>query len=289
MRKIVITGAKGQLGQELIKCLTDSKYIIFQFGKDELDITNQSQVTTTIETICPDVIIHCAAYTDVDQSEILPEQAFEINAVGSRNIAIATEQVNASLVYISTNYVFDGESNHPYTEDDSPNPLGIYAKSKLLGETYVKELTTNYFIVRTSWLFGGSGKNFVTTMQEMAYKKESLSVIHDQIGNPTYAVDLAKQIIKLIDTNKYGVYHISNSGSCSWYEFAKEIFHLSNMDVQVLPITTEEYNALAPRPKRADMEQLSLKINGFNELRNWKEALNDYIVELKNHKEKIKQ
>lgn len=280
MSKVAITGANGQLGQELVRCFKGLNYTIYPLGKEDLDVTNHDQVDRIIQKIQPDIIIHCAAFTNVDQSERYTDQAFLVNGIGTRNIAVASNKVDAKLVYLSTNYVFDGKKSGPYSEYDSPNPAGIYGKSKLAGEQYVRDFTSKFFIVRTSWLFGGNGKNFVTTMQDLAKKRERLSVVDDQIGNPTYTFDLARQILNLISTEKYGIYHVSNSGLCSWYELAKEIFERSNISIDVFAVTTEDYNAPAPRPKNSAMEPVNLRLNNFYAMRNWKEALQDYIEEL---------
>ncbi|WP_270180232.1 dTDP-4-dehydrorhamnose reductase [Alkalihalobacillus sp. CinArs1] len=280
MKKVLITGAKGQLGSELVPILSSRGYLVYPFGSRELDITNQSLVNESVKDVNPSVIIHCAAYTNVDQAESTIQRAFEVNAVGSRNVAVAARNVNSKLVYLSTNYVFDGMKRTAYTEYDTPNPINVYGSSKLAGEQYVKEFSPNHFILRTSWLYGGDHKNFVTMMQDLAKKKDSLSIVTDQIGNPTYTYDLANKMIEIFETEKYGTYHVSNSGQCSWFEFAKEIFHVSNIAIELSPVTTEEYAAPAPRPKNSTMEPFNLTLNNFLVMRRWEEALREYVKEI---------
>lgn len=222
--KVVVTGAKGQLGMDLVNLLASKRYDVYGYGRNELDVTNFHQVKQVISEVKPDVVIHAAAYTKVDQAESEPDQAFLINAYGTRNVAVASEEVGAKLVYISTDYVFDGKATIPYNEFAPTNPQSVYGKSKLAGEQFVRDLHSKFFIVRTSWVYGKHGNNFVKTMLNLSQERDELMVVHDQIGCPTYAVDLANYILELIRTEKYGVYHISNSGHCSWYEFAKAIF-----------------------------------------------------------------
>src|SRR6478736_2502957 len=234
-QKVLITGANGQLGKELVELFTEKGFEVYGFGRDKMDITNQVQVQEIIGAVKPDIVIHSAAHTKVDLAESEPDQAFLINAYGTRNVAVAAEAVGAKLVYVSTDYVFDGTTNKPDNEFSPTSPLGVYGKSKLAGEQFVRDLHSKFFIVRTSWVYGKYGANFVKTMLKLGGERKELSVVADQIGCPTYTLDLAHAILELVDTQKYGVYHISNSGSCSWYEFAKEIFKVSNMEVQVKP------------------------------------------------------
>jgi dTDP-4-dehydrorhamnose reductase len=278
--KVVVTGAQGQLGTDLVDLLTDRGYEVYGYGREELDITNFDQVHHVINKITPDVVIHAAAYTKVDLAESEPDQAFLINAYGSRNVAVASEAVGAKLVYVSTDYVFDGTANTPYNEFSSTNPMSVYGKSKLAGEQFVRDLHSKFFIVRTSWVYGKNGNNFVKTMLKLAQERDELKVVNDQVGCPTYIVDLAHCILELIQSEKYGIYHVSNSGHCSWYEFAKAIFEEAGIEVKVNPCTTKDFPRLAPRPAYSVLEHMALRLNGFKEMPNWRDSLKRYFKNL---------
>ncbi|MBD8500983.1 dTDP-4-dehydrorhamnose reductase [Paenibacillus arenosi] len=275
--KVLVTGADGQLGQDVVQLFHDSGHCVVACNREKLDITDQERCQQVLTDERPDVVIHCAAYTAVDQAEADVEQAYAVNAVGTRNVAEATEAIGAKLVYISTDYVFDGQGTMPYHEYDNTNPQGIYGKSKRAGEVLVQSLSSRYFIVRTSWVFGEYGANFVKTMLKFGVERDRLSIVHDQIGSPTYTVDLAQFLLKLVETARYGIYHVSNSGVCSWFEFAEEIFKQSGINVELLPCTTEQFPRPAPRPKYSVMESLSIRINGFDTLPHWKDALKRYL------------
>ena len=279
--KVVVTGAKGQLGTDLVHLLADKGYEVYGYGREELDITNFDQVKQIIGKVNPDVVIHTAAYTKVDLAESEPDQAFLINAYGTRNVVVASEAVGAKIVYVSTDYVFDGTANVPYNEFAPTNPLSVYGKSKLAGEQFVRDLHSKFFIVRTSWVYGKHGNNFVKTMLKLAQERDELMVVDDQIGCPTYTVDLANCILELIQTEKYGIYHVSNSGHCSWHEFAKAIFEEAGIEVKVNPCTTKDFPRPAPRPAYSVFEHMALKLNGFSEMRNWREALKEFIIRIK--------
>lgn len=274
--KALVTGAKGQLGTDVVLQLQEKGFEVFGFGRQELDITNQEQVNNVLVSIQPDVVIHTAAYTKVDQAEEEPDQAFLVNAIGTRNVAVAAANVDAKLVYVSTDYVFDGTATEPIDEFHPTNPINVYGKTKLAGEQFVRDFHSKFFIVRTSWVYGAHGNNFVKTMLRLAEEGKEIRVVDDQIGSPTYTVDLAERIIDLIQTDKYEVYHISNSGQCSWYEFAKEIFQVAGFDVKVNPCTTNEFLRLAPRPVYSVFEHQSLRMNSFSKMKDWKTALIDY-------------
>lgn len=278
--KVVVTGAKGQLGTDLVHLLADKGYEVYGYGREELDITNFDQVKQIIGKVNPDVVIHAAAYTKVDLAESEPDQAFLINAYGTRNVVVASEAIGAKLVYISTDYVFYGTANEPYNEFAPTNPLSVYGKSKLAGEQFVRDLYSKFFIVRTSWVYGKHGNNFVKTMLKLAQERDELMVVHDQIGCPTYTVDLANCVLELIQTEKYGVYHVSNSGHCSWYEFAKAIFEEAGIKVKVNPCTTKDLPRPAPRPAYSVFDHMSLRLNGFNDIRHWRKALNEFIYQV---------
>lgn len=280
--KVLVTGAKGQLGSDIVLLFSEQGFDVYGYGREELDITNQQQVNETISTVQPDVVIHTAAYTQVDLAESEPDKAFLVNAIGTRNIAVAAHKVDAKLVYISTDYVFDGMATEPIDEFQPTNPKTIYGKSKLAGEQFVRELHNKFFIVRTSWVFGAYGNNFVKTMLKLTEKTNEIKVVNDQIGSPTYTVDLAEKLAELIVTEKYGTYHISNEGQCSWYEFACEIFRLVNKDVKIIPCTTEEFPRPAKRPQFSVLDMYSLKLNTFQSIQSWMDALKGFLGEYKN-------
>ena len=279
--KVLVTGANGQLGQQITQ-VNDSRYKIISKTKAELDITNSEACREQLKLHNPDVVIHCAAYTAVDKAESDEDSAFLVNKVGSLNIAKATEEIGAKLVYISTDYVFDGASNTPYEINDKTNPQTVYGRSKLAGELEIKAHHTRYFIVRTSWVFGEYGHNFVKTMLNMGLQQKPLTVVNDQVGSPTYTADLVQFIFNLIATEQYGIYHATNTGECSWYEFAKLIFERAGLAVQLTPCTTEQFPRPALRPSYSVLSQQQLINNGFTALRTWEEAVNDLVPKLLN-------
>ncbi|GAB6676589.1 dTDP-4-dehydrorhamnose reductase [Bacillus cereus] len=275
--KVLVTGAKGQLGQDVLCLLENQPWEVFGFGREELDITNEEQVREKVLSIKPDIIIHTAAYTQVDQAESDEETAFKVNAEGTKYLAQAAETVEAKFCYVSTDYVFDGTKNEPYKVDDKTNPQTVYGSSKLAGEQYTLKYCSKSYIVRTSWVFGLYGNNFVKTMLSLAESKKELGVVHDQVGSPTYTTDLARFIINLVQTEKYGIYHGSNSGVCSWYEFAKAIFEQSNIEIEVNPLKTEDFPRPAVRPKYSVLDKGMIEQNGFEAFRDWNESLKDYL------------
>ncbi|HDR7781238.1 dTDP-4-dehydrorhamnose reductase [Bacillus wiedmannii] len=278
--KVLVTGAKGQLGQDILCLLENQPWEVFGFGREELDITNEEKVREKVLSIKPDIIIHTAAYTQVDQAESDEETAFKVNAEGTKYLAQAAEAAKAKFCYVSTDYVFDGTKNEPYKVDDQTNPQTVYGRSKLVGEQYTQKYCSTSYIVRTSWVFGLYGNNFVKTMLRLAEEKNELGVVHDQVGSPTYTADLASFIINLVQSDKYGIYHGSNSGVCSWYEFAKEIFEQSNIEIVVNPLTTEDFPRPAARPKYSVLNKEMVEDNGFESFQDWKEALKDFLKKL---------
>ena len=277
--KVLVTGVNGQLGHDVIKRLKHNKIECFGTDRDIMDITNEEQVRNVICDYNPDIIIHCAAYTAVDKAEDEKELCYAVNVLGTRYISKICKEIDATMVYISTDYVFDGEGSEPFKVTDNPDPINYYGQTKYEGELEVQRNVNKNFIVRISWVFGSNGSNFVKTMLRLAKEKKELSVVADQIGSPTYTFDLAKLIVEMIQTEKYGIYHATNEGYCSWYEFACEIFKQANMNVKVNPIKTEDYptKALRPRNSRMDMSNH----NYFkNSMPKWKDALMRYIVEL---------
>jgi len=274
--KVLIIGSEGMLGHDLVDILS-AENEVSTTTIDTLDITDIDKTIKTVMDINPDVVVHAAAFTDVDGSESNVDLAYNVNAIGTRNVAVACSQVDSALVYICTDYVFDGTKGSPYYEYDQTNPLGVYGKTKHLGEVYIRDTLNKFYIVRTSWLYGFHGPNFITTMLNLAKTNDSISVVDDQIGSPTYTVDLATAISQLIKKPSYGIYHVTNSEHCSWYDYAKEIFDIAGIDIEVKPVTTEEFPRPAPRPKYSVLENYNWKMEGFPEIRSYKEALRDYM------------
>lgn len=275
--KVIITGAKGQLGLEIIKQLKQYEiYSVIATDRDNLNILNYDDLEKMIINEKPDVVINCAAHTAVDLCETDVENAYKINALGPKNLAIACEKIGAKFVQVSTDYVFDGSGTRPYREDDTTCPNSIYGTSKLMGEEFTKQFCSKYFIVRTAWLYG-EGNNFVRTMIKLAETNKELNVVNDQVGSPTSTVDLAKAIIDLIGTEYYGTYHGTCEGQCSWYDFAKKIFEIKNIDIKVNPVTSEEFKRPAPRPAYSVLDNFMLKLVNLNTFRNWEESLEEYL------------
>jgi dTDP-4-dehydrorhamnose reductase len=294
--KILITGSSGMLGADLSQELKNDYEII---GADlvhspqstvhrfyKADITDNKSITVVVKKVNPDVVIHTAAMTDVDGCELDPKKACKINSIGTKNVALACKIADAALLYISTDFVFDGKKDRPYKESDRTHPLSIYADSKLKGEKEVKKILKRYFILRTSWLYGRNGKNFVDTIIGKAKNEKVLRVVNDQVGSPTYTKDLAWAIHKLIDrvtraqehkSTGYGIYHVSNSGSVSWFDYAKEILRLAGSKTKVLPVSSKELNRPAKRPAMSILDNSRFMEFTGCKMRNWREALKDYV------------
>lgn len=270
MTTVLVTGAKGMLGQDLCPILRNNGYSVIETNHQTLDITNFDMVKAVLSEQKPDIVVHCAAYTNVDKAEVDLETARLVNAKGTENLAKVCANIDATLVYVSTDYVFDGDATKPYIPNDIPNPINNYGLTKFEGELAVQEYCEKYYICRTSWLYGIYGKNFVQTMLSLADKPE-LKVVDDQIGCPTWTVELANGIIKLLNGSPYGIYHVCGAGSTSWYNFAKEIFAQSGLKVNLKPCTTEEFPRPAKRPAYSVMDN-----NGI--CRNWEDALKDYMT-----------
>ncbi|UNL85703.1 dTDP-4-dehydrorhamnose reductase [Priestia koreensis] len=271
--KVIITGGTGQLGTYLTQLLKKD-CDVYTYSKQELDITDPTHLEEKMVSVQPDVVYHCAAFTNVDQCEEEAERAFMINSFGARSVAAACQSVGAKMVYVSTDYIFDGEKPCPYLETDKPNPLNIYGKSKWLGERLVQLENPNSYIVRTSWLYGRNKNGFVDTMLECARMNKEVEVVHDRTGSPTYTKDLALLLRDIIDLNP-GVYHVSNTGACSWYEFAQEIFErIGQKRNYVRPITSKDYRVKAVRPVNS-----ALQTHYDLPLRHWKDALDAYMNE----------
>jgi dTDP-4-dehydrorhamnose reductase len=278
--KVLVTGAKGQLGRDVVTAFTNIHADCLGAGKRELDITDERQTKTWITGHRPDVVVHCAAYTAVDRAEEDRDNCRAVNVLGTRYVAQACAATAAKMIYISTDYVFDGKGERPFEVDDQPSPLNYYGTTKYDGELEVRKLLSNYFIVRISWVFGAGGNNFVKTMLRLGKEKEQLSVVADQIGSPTYTADLARLIVDMAHTDRYGIYHATNEGYCSWYEFAREIFKLNGLDVVVKPIPTTEYPTKAVRPHNSRLSKRSLDEGGFARLPAWQDALKRYLLQL---------
>ncbi|AJG99502.1 NAD(P)-dependent oxidoreductase [Clostridium beijerinckii] len=290
--KILITGAKGQLGREITEIIKIGRADIGEisesikvseviaFDVDGLDITNLVKVKEVLNYLKPEVVINCAAATNVDKCEIDEDFAFMVNSIGPRNLAIACDSIGAKLVQVSTDYVFNKNTNKPLKEYDLTSPSSVYGKTKLLGEEYVKLLCSKHFIVRTAWLYGYVGSNFVYKIMKLSKEKNHINVVNDQVGNPTYANDLAYHILKLIETEDYGIYHCTNNGECTWYEFAKRIVKLSGEECEVRPCTSEEYKTQAKRPKYSSLDNAMLRNTVGDEMRDWKDAIEAFISKL---------
>mgnify|MGYP000853346349 CR=1 FL=1 len=276
--KVLVTGARGQLGYDVVQRLKELNIEHIGVDKEEFDLTNEKETKEFIRSYRPDVIVHCAAYTAVDKAEDEKEICHAVNVLGTRYVAEACKEIDAKMVYISTDYVFDGEKNEPYEVDDKPNPINYYGLTKYLGEREVQNILKKYFIVRISWVFGKNGSNFVKTMLRLGQERKEIRVVCDQVGSPTYTYDLAKLICEMIRTDKYGIYHATNEGYCSWYEFACEIFKAAGMDVKVIPIKSDEYPTKAKRPKNSRLSKNRLEFMGFNLLPHWRDALERYII-----------
>lgn len=279
--KVLVTGVKGQLGYDVVKeC---EKRNIQAVGVDiqEMDITEETSVDKVIRETAPDAVIHCAAYTAVDAAEENEEMCRKVNAEGTRNIAKVCKALDIKMIYISTDYVFDGSGERPWQPEDERHPISVYGQTKYEGELAVQELLTKYFIVRIAWVFGINGKNFVKTMLKLAETRNKLSVVNDQFGSPTYTFDLARLLVDMVQTEKYGVYHATNEGICSWYEFACAIFEKAGIPMEVTPVTSAEYGAKANRPMNSRMSKEKLSDNGFERLPAWEDALERYLAALK--------
>jgi dTDP-4-dehydrorhamnose reductase len=286
--RIMITGAEGMLGTEMVARLCGEHEVI---GVDvgDFDITDFAATEAAIAAARPDLVCHCAAYTDVDGCERDPDRAFRVNALGTWNVVAACgAAASAAMVYISTDFVFDGEKSEPYTEYDEPRPLGAYAASKLAGERHVRELVGRHFIIRSAWLYAAHGRNFVLSILRKAKElaataaEPAVRVVADQVGSPTAAGDLADAIARhIVDSRLYGTYHITNAGSCSWAEFAAEALRLANLPVRVEPISCKDWPSPTRRPAYSVLRRLNLELQGRDDMRPWQEALADVIAQVK--------
>ncbi len=277
--RVMVTGAKGQLGHDLWNELEKRGHECVGVDIEEMDITDPQACRKVITESNVEGVIHCAAYTAVDAAEDNVDLCMKINRDGTENIAAVCEELGLKLMYISTDYVFDGEGTRPWEPDDERDPLNVYGDSKYQGELAVTNHTDKYFIVRISWVFGINGKNFINTMLKLGEERGAVSVVNDQIGSVTYTYDLARLLVDMMETEKYGFYHATNQGIISWYDFAVEIFRQAGMDVKVTPCTSDQFPAKAKRPHNSRMDQSKLVKNGFTPMPEWKDALNRYLKE----------
>lgn len=281
--KILVTGANGQLGWDVVKKLQKQNIECYAARRKDFDLVDFKATKEFIINYMPDAVIHCAAYTAVDKAEDEQGLCYLVNASATENIAEICQKINAKMMYISTDYVFDGTKDGFYEVDDKPNPINVYGKTKLLGEKAVQRILDKYFIVRISWVFGKHGNNFVKTMLRLGKERKEINVVDDQCGSPTYTADLATLLVEMVQTDKYGVYHATNEGICCWAEFAEEIFKIAGMDVKINHIATTEYPTLAKRPLNSRLSKEKIKKNGFKRLRYWQKALEEFIGQKESH------
>jgi len=279
-KKVLVTGAKGMLGTDLVARLKKSrKYDVVGVDIEEMDITRLAEVKSVLLSHRPQFVIHCAAYTNVDRAECEREKAMAVNSEGTKNIAFFCRELGAEMIFISTDYVFDGEKDSPYVESDRPNPINVYGESKLAGEEHVAVLVENHKICRTSWLCGIHGPSFIDSILRAVAESRPLSVVNDQVGRPTFTFDLAEALVQLLEVHEYGIFHITNSGFCSWYEFAQQIVKLSGAkNVEVKPITSDQFRSLARRPRFSVLENRRLAELGFRPLPRWEVSLKEYFT-----------
>ena len=277
--KILVTGVNGQLGYDIVKECQKRNIEAVGVDVDEMDITNAKQVDKVIKKNKYDAVVHCAAWTAVDKAEDEIDACTKVNVVGTKNIVKVCKELDIPLMYFSTDYVFDGQGESEWKEYDERHPLNVYGPTKYEGELAVQTLN-RYFIVRIAWVFGVNGNNFIKTMLRLGKAHGAVSVVNDQIGSPTYTYDLAKLCVQMIQTNKYGIYHATNEGLCSWYEFACEIFKQAGMNVEVTPVDSTKFPAKAKRPNNSRMSKTMLDKNGFDRLPTWQDALSRYLKEI---------
>lgn len=279
--KVLVTGTKGQLGYDVVNELEKRGHTAVAVDIEEMDITDAVSVERVITEAEVEAVIHCAAYTAVDAAEDNVEICRRVNAEGTKNIAKVCKKLDLKMIYISTDYVFDGEGERPWEPDDERHPLNVYGQTKYEGELAVEKYLEKYFIVRIAWVFGVNGKNFIKTMLKLSETHEELNVVDDQVGSPTYTYDLAILLVDMVESDKYGRYHATNEGLCTWYEFAKEIFRQAGVEVKVNPVTSDMFPAKAKRPKNSRMSKEKLDANGFHRLPTWQDALERYLSEIR--------
>lgn len=278
MNNILVTGSTGQLGSDVVKELLKRGYSTLSPNRSELNLCSEDNIRNYILNSNCEAIVHCAAYTQVDKAEDEKDLCIKINATATKHIVKCAKILDIPMIYISTDYVFDGTKDGKYTENDETNPINIYGESKLAGEKYVQEILDKYYIVRTSWVFNINGKNFIETMLRLSKANNQLSIVNDQIGSPTYTKDLSRLLVDMLETSKYGLYHATNEGYCSWYEFADTIFKLANINIDIKAINSNEYASRAKRPLNSKLSKDKLIEYGFKPLPHWEDALKDYLI-----------
>ena len=275
--KVLVTGVGGQLGYDVIRELKKRNIDCIGADREDFDITNFERTYEFITRYMPDAVIHCSAYTSVDKAEYESELCYLVNAVGTENIANICKVIGAKMLYISTDYVFDGTKKGFYEVSDVPNPVNVYGKTKFEGEKVVQNILEKYFIVRISWAFGINGENFVKTMLRLGKERKELNVVADQIGSPTYTADLAPLLVDMVLTDKYGIFHATNEGECSWAEFAEEIFKIAKFDISINHISTKEYCGICNRPLNSRLSKEKIVSCGFKPLGDWRISLKNFI------------
>ena len=278
MNNILVTGSTGQLGSDVVKELLKRGYSTLSPNRSEFNLCSEDSIRNYILNSNCEAIVHCAAYTQVDKAEDEKDLCIKINATATKHIVKCAKILDIPMIYISTDYVFDGTKDGEYTENDETNPINIYGESKLAGEKYVQEILDKYYIVRTSWVFIINGKNFIETMLRLSKANNQLSIVNDQIGSPTYTKDLSRLLVDMLETSKYGLYHATNEGYCSWYEFADTIFKLANINIDIKAINSNEYASRAKRPLNSKLSKDKLIEYGFKPLPHWEDALKDYLI-----------
>lgn len=275
--RVLVTGVKGQLGHDVMNELAKRGYEGIGVDIDEMDITDPVSVDKVITEAHVETVVHCAAYTAVDAAEDHVELCRKVNAYGTENIAKVCKKLDLKMVYISTDYVFDGQGTRPWEPDDERHPLNVYGQTKYEGELAVQNNLEKFFIVRIAWVFGVNGRNFIKTMLQLGETRDEINVVNDQIGSPTYTLDLSVLLVDMLETEKYGFYHATNEGLCTWYEFAAEIFKQAGMDVKVNPVDSSQFPAKAKRPSNSRMDKSKLDANGFKRMPAWQDALKRYL------------
>jgi len=278
--RVLVTGVKGQLGYDVVNELIKRGHFAIGVDIDEMDITDPESVERVITEANVEAVVHCAAYTAVDKAEEFPDLCNQVNVEGTRNIAVVCRELDLKMIYISTDYVFSGTGTEPFGEYDPKAPTNVYGESKLGGELAVTKLVKKHFIVRISWAFGLNGNNFVKTMLKLGKERGSVNVVDDQIGSPTYTYDVARLLVDMLPTEKYGTYHATNEGYCSWYEFAVEIFRYAKMDVTVIQVDSSAFEVKAVRPKNSRLWKTELDKAGFAHLPTWEDALHRYLDQI---------
>jgi len=275
--RVLVTGTAGMLAKDLVPLFAEGGYEVIAPPEDMLDITHLDTVRSVVESCEPEMITNCAAYTQVDQAESEEHQALMVNGFGVQNLCLVCQERDIPLVHFSTDYIFDGTKKGPYTIYDAPNPVGAYGRSKLLGEKYILWLLNRFYLIRTTWMFGTHGRNFIDTMLEIGRRQNKISVVNDQRGCPTWTRHLAEAVIALIRTGHYGVYHVTSSEPVTWFEFAREIFHLSGMDIELVPVTSDQFPTPARRPLNSVLDPFPLPQLLGREMPSWREGLREHL------------